>query len=70
MGCKVEIIELNIEAAIRDGYITKLFVSLRERRCIIILKLGHTTTSPYQYMLRRNYTIEYIHCLIYHQQIS
>ena len=38
-GYKVESIELNIEGAIKDGNITKLFLSFEGRgRCKIILK--------------------------------
>jgi hypothetical protein len=43
-GYKVESIELNIEGAIKDGNITKLFVSFEGRGgCKIILKPDQTT---------------------------
>jgi hypothetical protein len=45
-GYKVESIELNIEGAIRDGNITKLFVSFEGKGgCKIILKPEQTTTA-------------------------
>jgi hypothetical protein len=44
-GYKVESIELNIEGAIRDGNLTKLFVSFEGKGgCKIILKPEQTTT--------------------------
>jgi hypothetical protein len=45
-GYKVESIELNIEGAIRDGNITKLFVSFEGKGgCKIILKPDLTTST-------------------------
>ena len=45
-GYKVESIELNIEGAIKDGNITKLFVSFEGKGgCKIILKPEQTTTT-------------------------
>ncbi|HET7283300.1 MAG TPA: hypothetical protein VFI70_01320 [Nitrososphaeraceae archaeon] len=45
-GYKVESIELNIEGAIKDGNITKLFVSFEGRGgCKIILKPEQTSAS-------------------------
>ena|SRR5919112_2181428 len=45
-GYRVESIELNIEGAIRDGNITKLFVSFEGKGgCKIILKPEQTTTA-------------------------
>ena len=38
MGCKVEIIELNIEAAIRDGYITKPICFLKGKEMYNYIK--------------------------------
>jgi hypothetical protein len=47
-GYKVESIELNIEGAIRDGNITKLFVSFEGKGgCKIILKPEQTTTTSH-----------------------
>jgi hypothetical protein len=47
-GYRVESIELNIEGAVKDGNITKLFVSFEGKGgCKIILKPDQaTTTSP------------------------
>jgi len=45
-GYKVESIELNIEGAIKDGNLTKLFVSFEGKgSCKIILKPEQMTTS-------------------------
>jgi len=45
-GYKVESIELNIEGAVKDGNITKLFVSFEGRGgCKIILKPEQTTNT-------------------------
>ena len=45
-GYRVESIELNIEGAIKDGNITKLFVSFEGKDgCKIILKPEQTTTQ-------------------------
>jgi len=45
-GYKVESIELNIEGAIKDGNITKLFVSFEGKGvCKITLKPEVTTTT-------------------------
>jgi hypothetical protein len=46
-GYRVETIELNIEGAVKDGNITKLFVSFEGKcGCKIILKPDQTTPSP------------------------
>jgi len=46
-GYKVESIELNIEGAVKDGNITKLFVSFEGKGgCKIVLKPEQTTTNP------------------------
>ncbi|HSF50161.1 MAG TPA: hypothetical protein VLA74_05300 [Nitrososphaeraceae archaeon] len=45
-GYKVETIELNIEGAVKDGNITKLFVSFEGKGgCKITLKPEQTTTT-------------------------